>query len=202
MNYPTEEQAHRLLKEYSIPEEIINHSIEVCGNSVIIGTQIAKAGDQVDLGLLKVGGLLHDIGRWKYCRERGYSPDQDFHEYETGSLLRELGFVDFGNMLQRHSLGGLTPEETVALGFPEAIDLMPNTLDVKIICIADKIRPKEGIVSLSDKIKDYHENQRLHQRYFNKLPGLLGKTIGRVTTIWQELESLGMKSLPIDPKGY
>ena len=179
MRYPTEKQAHQLLKEYSVPEGIINHSVEVSGNSVIIGTQIAEAGTQVDLELLKVGGLLHDIGRWKYCKEKGDSSDQDFHEYETGRLLRELGYVNFGEMLQRHPLGGLTLGETRILGFPEAVDLMPNILDVKIICIADKIRPKIGIVSLSDKIRDYRENQRLHRRYFDKMHGLLEKTIER-----------------------
>ena len=33
----------------------------------------------------------------------------------------------------------------------------------------------------------------MHQRYFNKLPGLLETTVVRVTAIWQELEELGMK---------
>ncbi len=194
MKYPSENEARELLNKYHVPKSIIEHSEEVRKNSIIIGTQILAAGNPVDLALLEVGGLLHDIGRWRYCKENGYSSDQDFHEYETGRLLEELGYAAFGDMLQRHPLGGLTPEETAILGFPEPIDLMPKTLDIKIICIADKIRPSVGICTLGQKIEDYRNNRRLHERYFNKLPGLLETTIERVTSIWHELESLGMKS--------
>lgn len=197
MNYPTESQARELLAKYNVPKGIIEHSEEVRKNSLIIGTQILEAGNPVDLDLLSIGGLLHDVGRWRYCKENGYSSDQDFHEYETGRLLKELGYAEFGDVLQRHPLGGLTPEETVILGFPESVDLMPQTLDIKIICIADKIRPSIGIVTLEHKIEDYRTNRRLHERYFNKLPGLLETTIERVTSIWHELESLGMKIPPI-----
>jgi len=69
---------------------------------------------------------------------------------------------------------------------------MPILLESKVICIADKIRPSVGIVSLADKIVDYHANTRLHKRYFSKMPGLLERTVDRVTAIWTELESLGM----------
>ena len=70
---------------------------------------------------------------------------------------------------------------------------MPNTIEAKIISVADKIRPQRGIITLSDKIRDYQTSERMHQRYFNKLPGLLETTVVRVTAIWQELEELGMK---------
>lgn len=195
MRYPTEDEARELLSVYHVPYGVIEHSREVSKNSISIGNQIIDAGNPVDLELLGVGGLLHDIGRWRYCREHGYSSDQDYHEYETGRILRELGYVEFGNMLQCHLLGGLTSEETAILGYPESVDLMPKTLDIKIICIADKIRSKIGIYTLDQKIEDYRSNRRLHERYFTKLPGLLEITIERVTSIWHELEKLGMKRL-------
>ncbi|HLD72833.1 MAG TPA: HD domain-containing protein [Candidatus Nanoarchaeia archaeon] len=193
MEYPTPSQADRLFQEYPVPRVLLSHSQEVSSNCGLIGAQIIEAGTQLDLELLKIGGFLHDIGRWKYDFEKGVSPHQDFHEYETGRLLAELGYADFGNLIQRHALGGLTPEETSILGYPEAVDLMPNTIEAKIISVADKIRPQRGIITLSDKIRDYQTSERMHQRYFNKLPGLLETTVVRVTAIWQELEELGMK---------
>ncbi len=193
MEYPTRIQADRLFQEYPVPKVLLSHSEEVSSNCGLIGTQITEAGTKLDLELLRIGGFLHDIGRWKYDFEKGVSSDEDFHEHETGRLLAELGYVDFGNLIQRHALGGLTPEETRILGYPEAVDLMPNTIEAKIICVADKIRPQRGIITLSDKIRDYQTSERMHQRYFNKLPGLLETTIVRVITIWQELEELGMR---------
>ncbi len=193
MKYPTPEQAFRLFQVYPIPRVLLSHSQEVSSNCGLIGAQIIEAGTLLDLELLKVGGLLHDLGRWKYDFEKGVSPDQDFHEYETGRLLAELGYAGFGNLIQRHPLGGLTSEETKILGYPEAVDLMPDTIEAKIISVADKIRPQRGIITLPDKIRDYQTSERMHQRYFNKLPGLLEITVERVTAIWQELEELGMR---------
>lgn len=192
MDYPSEREARLILGRYPVPKQVFDHSLEVSQNCGIIGAQIRDAGLSVDLDLLRVGGLLHDIGRWKYCLDNGFSPEQDFHEYETGRLLDELGYPSFADMARRHPLGGLTAEESYALGFPGAVDLMPIMLESKVICIADKIRPGIGIVSLADKIADYRSNPRLHKRYFSKLPGLLERTVDRVTVIWAELESLGM----------
>ena len=109
MEYPTPSQADRLFQEYPVPRVLLSHSQEVSSNCGLIGAQIIEAGTQLDLELLKIGGFLHDIGRWKYDFEKGVSPHQDFHEYETGRLLAELGYADFGNLIQRHALGGLTP---------------------------------------------------------------------------------------------
>ena len=186
--FPSKEKADNILEQYPMPDKVINHSKEVSRCAVIIGLQVKYPY----LELLRVGGLLHDIGRHKYCTENKFSVQEDRHEYETGALLKSLGFLEFGDMLARHPLGGLTVHETKILSYPEPVDLMPNSIESKIICIADKIRPTEGIITLEQKIEDYKASKRLHERYFSKLPGLLDLTIDRVTKIWHELESLGM----------
>ena len=197
MNYPCEAKARTFLKKYILPKEVMEHSEEVSENCVIIGTQILKGGTELDLELLKISGLLHDIGRWKYCREKGYCSDQDIHEYETGRLLKELGYVDFGDMLQRHLLCGATPEEVIMLGYPREIEMTQETLEIKIVSIADSIRPRDGICTLDQKIEQYRTSKRLHERYFKKMPGLLENTIERFKATWQELISLGMEDPPI-----
>jgi len=194
MNCPDIEQAFQILKQYPIPKQVLDHSIQVKEMSKLIGEQINSNGHKLDLKVLAVAGLLHDIGRHKYNQENGYSPSQDFHEYETGQLLTQLGYPELGRMAQCHPLGGLTTKETQCLGYPQAIDLMPWCLESKIVCIADKIRPEIKIVTLSEKIRDYYQNVRLKERYFQKMPGLLELTIQRVTAIWTELEKLGMET--------
>ncbi len=197
MEYPSEKEAYEILERYVIPRKVMDHSIEVKYNSRAIGIQLLRFGNEIDLDLIEVGGLLHDLGRSKYSIEKGYSYDQDFHEYETGKILTELGYKEFGEMLRCHPLGGLTKEETKLLGFPEAVDLIPTNLEIKVICIADKIRFWNGIDTLPQKINDLKTNKRLQQRYFDKVPGLLEDTIERVTTLWEELVSLGMKNPPM-----
>lgn len=192
MKYPPGDKAYQLLGTYNLPQEIMLHSVEVAANAVVIAKQLRAAGTHIDEDLVHVGGLLHDIGRHKFLVQNGCTYDRDFHEVETWKLLAELEYPHLGNMLRRHSLGGLTVEETASLGYPEPADLMPNTLPAKVVCIADKIRTTQCITTLAQKIQDYRTNQRLHQRYFAKMPGLLDVTIGRVTAIWHELNALGM----------
>lgn len=198
MNYPSEQEAREILKNYPLPDIVREHSEQVSGNCRIMGKQILQAGNNVNLSLLISLGLLHDIGRYKYSRENGYSSEEDRHEHETGRLLRELGYPKFAELARRHPLGGLTPEETRALAYPEPIDLTPIHPHSKILCIADKIRPQEGIITLDQILEKYRTSTALRERYFKHLPGLLKKTIERVSLIWHELESLGMRNPPIN----
>ena len=187
----------KLLEKYNVSKGVIKHSIEVKERALIIGKQIKGAGHDVNLELLKVGALLHDLGRGVYDWDNGFDPKDDYHEMETYNVLKKEGYEEFGEMLQKHALGGLTKEETKILGYPESRDLVPDSLHIKILCIADKIRPKQGIITLKDKLEDYRTAKRMWVRYFSKKEGLFEDTCERVTKLWKELVSLGMRDPPI-----
>ena len=197
MKYPSEIYAKKLLKFYKIPKEIVEHSYNVLKNASIISQQIMNSGNKMDYNLVKSGALLHDIGRWIYNYENGYTDSMDYHEAETENLLTQLGYPEFGNMLKRHMLGGLTKAEAKQIGYPNPSSMMPNCIEIKIIAISDKIRPEEKIETLDDIINKYKTNEKLQKRYFNKCEGLREATIKRVKKIWKELVNLGMKSPPI-----
>tara|TARA_Y100000310_G_C20501326_1_gene724147 strand:+ start:203 stop:802 length:600 start_codon:yes stop_codon:yes gene_type:complete len=197
MKYPSEEEALRLLEKHNVSKGVIKHSIEVKESALVIGQQIKDAGHDVDLELLKVGALLHDIGRGVYDWDNGFDNKDDYHEMETCNILKEEEYEEFGEMLQKHALAGLTKEETEILGFPDSRDLMPDSLHIKILCIADKVRHGQGILTLKDKLEDYKNTKRLWERYFDKKEGLFEDTCERVTRIWEELVSLGMRDPPI-----
>jgi len=184
MDYPTIDQAHKLLKKYKIHPRVIIHSKEASHVAEIIGKQVNLS---LDITLLKAGGLLHDIGKWKYLNQQ-----QELHAYETWRVLANEGYDKFGKILWSHPMGGFTSQETTMLGFPKAVDTRPTTIEAKIISIADKIRPSKGIKELQEVINDYTYSQRLRERYFCKVPGLLINSVLRIKKIWSELIKLGM----------
>ena len=118
MDYPSEREAYLILGRYPLPKPIFDHSLEVARNCEIIGSQIQDAGSDIDVELLRIGGLLHDIGRWKYNPENGFSPERDFHEYETGRLLDELGYLSFADVVRRHPLGASLCKSLLFLDIP------------------------------------------------------------------------------------
>jgi putative nucleotidyltransferase with HDIG domain len=196
MKYPSEIEAKKLLVFYKIPKEIVQHSNNVMKNASEIANQIISKGNKVDYKLVRSGALLHDIGRWLYNYENGYPDEMDYHEFETERLLSELGYPEFGDMLKRHILGGITKYQAEQIGYPDPSDTISNCTEIKIIMIADNIRPEEGIMNLEDIINKYRTSEKLAKRYFNKCPGLRDLTIKRVKKVWKELVDLGMKNPP------
>ena len=186
MRYPSEAEALYLLRKYRLFKEIVEHSKNVAEIAMKIAEDIRANGHEVDLKLLKSAALLHDIGKWKYNRQRGGT---EIHEYESGRLLRELGWPEFADICESHV--GVNKAEAEKLGFPEPHDTMPKTLEAKIIYIADKIRP--GSENLQEIIETFKRSKKLKERYWSRCPGFMESSIRNVTKIWHELEKMGMR---------
>ena len=185
MNFPPEKQALILLNKYKLPSEVIKHTLEVRKNALIISARLISKGEKLNLELIKSAALLHDLGRWKYSSQNGYNEEQGImHVYETHRLLRNLGYHKFAKICASHSLGGLNRKECKLL-FGKNIELIPFTLEAKIINVADKISKKNNY--LNKIIKFYLCNPKYDLRYYNKVPALKKLTIKRFTKIWDDL---------------
>lgn len=137
MRYPSEAEALELLRRYRLPKEIIEHSKRVEKIAVKIAKQIKAAGHDVDIGLVRSATLLHDIGKWKYLRNK--HEIGRMHSHETGRLLRELGWPEFAAVCESHFW--VTKKEAQMFGHDGPHDTGPRTIEAEIIFIADKIRP-------------------------------------------------------------
>jgi uncharacterized protein len=125
-----EKRALNLLKmKFPHRPEVIKHCILVSKKAVEIARKLKKRGIEVDVKLVKLGGLLHDIGR---CVTNDVT-----HGYEGGKILRNLGYPKLARIAETHVGGGITAEESEKLGLPKK-DFMPRTLEEKIVCYADK----------------------------------------------------------------
>jgi uncharacterized protein len=145
--------------EEAIKEEIKRECIELlraagCGEGVIKHcTAVAECAlelaqqqhnDMVDEALVLRGALLHDLGR---ARSHGID-----HGFVGGELARELGLDErLVRIIQRHVGAGITAEEAKELGLPP-VNLMPETMEEKIVAHADNLIEDQRRTSIEAEI--------------------------------------------------
>jgi len=139
---PNERECLRILREEGCRSNIIQHVCTVR----MIAVPMAKAS-RADIGLVRAGALLHDLGRSR--------TQTVLHSYEGARILRERGMPDkLVRIVQRHMGAGFTHEEVGVLGLPEG-DYMPETLEEKIVCHADNlVKGTTGIQTLQEALDD------------------------------------------------
>jgi uncharacterized protein len=169
---PDREFALDLLKSLKIPLSVRRHSEKVADKAIEIARKIKKV--QVDINLIEIGALLHDIGRTK---THGFK-----HALIGGKILKQRGFSNkLARICETHILGGLDKEDAKKVGLPEK-DYLPLTLEEKIICLADKHMAGTREVSIQDRFN----------RWFRKYgkTQLLLKSKKNIEKIQKEIEEL------------
>jgi uncharacterized protein len=138
------EDALRVLREVGCSREVIRHCLAVERISLRLARRIRANGNKLDLRLVSLGALLHDIGRARTHDIR--------HGVEGGKILRELRLTDFVNFAERHLGAGITAVEAKDLGLPER-DFVPKTLEEKVVAYADKLVMGERGASYEEALK-------------------------------------------------
>jgi len=140
----TRDECINVLRGAGMDEKLISHSIAVANLSIEIGKRC-----NADLPLLECGALFHDIGRVK---ENGIS-----HGIVGYRMVLDLGYpAEVANIVKRHVGGGIDPEEARNMGLPE-LDLMPETLEEKIVCHADNLIKKDKKIKLEMVLEEYRK---------------------------------------------
>ncbi len=169
---PTREFAFDLLKKMKVPYHVRRHSLKVAEKALAIAEKITKM--KINLDLIEIGALLHDIGRSK---THGFK-----HALIGGKVLRERGFPEeLARICETHILGGLDKEDAKAVGLPEK-DFLPNSIEEKIICLADKHMAGIREVSIEERFR----------RWFLKYgkTKILLKSKKRIESIQKEIQKL------------
>jgi uncharacterized protein len=134
----TRDVALSALRNAGCSEDVIKHCLTVERKAVEIAEKIKGNGHKVDLELVRVGAILHDIGR---AVTHGIS-----HGIEGAKILRKLGLEDFVGFAENHIGAGIPRDEAEMLGLPSK-DFLPKSLEEKIVAYADKL--VSGNVSIS-----------------------------------------------------
>jgi uncharacterized protein len=126
---PTSDFAFDLLKELKVPYNVRRHSLKVADKAIDIAEKVKLK--EIDLNLIEIGALLHDIGRSK---THGFN-----HALIGAKIIRERG---------------LPKEDAKQVGLPER-DFLPSTLEEKIICLADKYIAGTKEVSIEQRFQKW-----------------------------------------------
>ena len=124
------EEALTLLEEVGCPQNVITHCIDVSERAMSIARK-AQREKVVNLALVEIGGLLHDIGR-----AQTHKIDHGI----VGALLLEERHINrcFQRICERHVCAGIPKVVAERNGLPSR-DFLPVTIEEKIICHADNL---------------------------------------------------------------
>ena len=117
---------------------------------------------------------MHDIGR---SETHGFK-----HALIGGQILRQEGLPEeLARICETHILGGLDSQDAKKVGLPER-DFLPESLEEKIVCLADKMTAGKTHVSIEERFK------RWFQKYGKST--ILLKSKKRIEKIKKEIEAL------------
>jgi uncharacterized protein len=163
LQLPNRREALSLLAKTGCSPNVVRHCKRVSALAVKIAKACQKKGLKVDVSLVEISSLLHDIGR-----SRTHSVD---HALIGGEIARSLGLSkSVIYVIERHAGGGISKEEARKLGWPVK-NYLPKTLEEKIVCYADKRVVGLRVVPIEQTIQAY--------------ASVLGKNHSAIKRIWQ-----------------
>jgi len=144
---PSKQEALNLLIQSGCKPNVVRHCRAVSNYAVRLAEALVEKGRNVDVRLVEISGLLHDIGR-----SRTHTVD---HALVGARIARSLGLPDsIVLIIERHAGGGITRDEARRLGWPVK-EYVPQTLEEKIVCYADKRVEGLRIVPIEETLKTY-----------------------------------------------
>jgi uncharacterized protein len=130
------ERCLALLQRHQVPEHIVSHSLRVAQVGVFIATHLKMVGEDLDIGLVEAGGLLHDITKMGSIHTR-----QD-HALSAFRLLETLGYHAVADIVRQH----------VRLDWN--IKHNPIITEAILVNYADKRVKHTSVVTLSERFED------------------------------------------------
>lgn len=148
------DRAERLLREYCKDNArllvlLTTHSLMVAEKAVRCLRNLDPADfKEVDLDFVHEAAMLHDVGIVGCDAPSIFcfgSEPYIRHGLIGGEMLRAEGMEAHARVCERHTGAGLTAEEILVQELPlPAEDFLPETIEEKAICYADKFFSKSG----------------------------------------------------------
>jgi uncharacterized protein len=150
---PSREQALRFLRQSGCSKNVVKHCEAVAELAIEIAEACRERGINVNVELVEIGALLHDIGR---------SKTHSVHHAVVGAkIAKSLGLPErVISIIKRHVGGGITAREAKKLGWPKDI-YAPRTLEEKVVSYADKLIEGSRRVPIERTIKKFSEEKEL-----------------------------------------
>ena len=168
---PSREMAIRLLEKSGCSPNVIQHCKTVAKLAVKIARILQKKGYKVDIELVEIGALLHDIGRSKTHSVN--------HAIVGAKIAKSARLPDaITRIIERHIGGGIPQDEAEKLGWPNR-SYVPETLEERIVAYADKLIEGNERVPIDQTIA-----------HFSRKLGKNHPAIARLKALDKEFQSL------------
>ena len=116
---------------------ILEHGQIIARTAEAIARRIAANGHPVNVALVRQAALVHDIG-WALLERDRDNPLT--HGWVGAQALRQRGFDDIADIVECHIMAGISAQEIAENAVPlPPRDFLPDTLEAKIVCYADKL---------------------------------------------------------------
>ncbi len=159
----TKIRALKILEEEKIEGRVLRHSLRVNQIAVFLGKKLYSKGENVNIKLLDIASLLHDVGK-KLSDETGKD------HVETGiKILKDRGLNEIAEIIRKHSINAVIEEDKV-----------PGTWEEKILYYADRRAMEDKLVSLDERISD------LRKRY-PEIEKFLADALPKIKAIEKEI---------------
>ena len=129
---------------------LVHHSRQVADLAVVLSQRLIDRGVPVDIEFVEEAAMLHDIGM---CRTN--APGIHCHGTEPyilhgiigRKMLDAMGLFRHGRVCERHTGAGITAAEIISQHLPidPPRDLLPESIEEKVVCYADKFFSKSRI---------------------------------------------------------
>lgn len=144
---PSSKEAIQILEDEGCSITVIHHCKVVSHLAVKIAKRFRDKGIQVDMKLVEIGSLLHDIGRSK------------IHNIQHGIIGAKIASsLDLPKplikIIERHIGAGIPSEEARRIGLPPR-DYLPLSLEEKIVTYADKLVKGSRYISFEEALNDF-----------------------------------------------
>ena len=149
---PSREQAIQLLCKSQCSSKVIKHCKAVAKVAVETAEACKRIGLKVNVKLVEIGALLHDIGRSK--------THSVHHAFIGVEILKAEGLPEqVISIVKRHVGGGITAMEAEELGWQKGV-YIPLTIEEKIVAYADKLIKKSKRVPIDVTISELSKEGR------------------------------------------
>lgn len=148
MTLPSISEIEALHRKYAPTESVFELVFTHCKVVSDIATQLAeKSGINVDIELVKVGCLLHDIGVYPLFGKNGVETDTSkyiTHGVRGEEILQTEGFVEkICRFASHHTGAGITKEQILENNLPlPHNDYLAETPEEELVMYADKFHSK------------------------------------------------------------
>ena len=167
----TLEQTAELLQEFRVPHHIIAHSKKVAEVACFLASELNKIGYALDLSLVEIGALLHDIARI-HSIETG-----DDHTSVGGAWLKEKGFDRVADIVRHHVY---FPDEEMRIS------------EIAVVNYADKRVMETTIVNINERFEDFIQRHGVAGKELERLNEFRERI--------KKLEQILFTPLPFNPE--